>query len=360
MALRLDADAEAARDLAKRCVPEGGVMGMGILLQALFHGSGLKERIPQFSRFFPEPEEHWKETPDSVPLSAGLKPVLSEIASRPGDALTPETWFTQLLQSEAGRDFAVSAGLAVEELDSVLEELKGEVAEVKREAPSGSGEWRESKERKQVVDALNSFGRMLTVGEPPQKGVVELEKPLKSLSRALVQRKQHSALVIGLPGTGKSALVYEFARLLVTGDSSVPERLRDHDIFELSPIFLRSGASYVGQYEERVSSLLRVLSANPKVILFVDEAHSLFQSGMDHRGPFTDANEAFKQAIMNGEITVIGCTTTAEYRHYIKPDTALDERFTKITIEEPSPEQTKEIMHAQAPRDGGILRRGNP
>ncbi|MCJ7628157.1 MAG: AAA family ATPase, partial [Longimicrobiales bacterium] len=157
------------------------------------------------------------------------------------------------------------------------------------------------------------------------------------------------ALVIGLPGTGKSALVYEFARLLVTRDSSVPERLRDHDIFELSPIFLRSGASHVGQYEERVSALLRILTANPKVILFVDEAHSMFQSGMEHRGPFTDANEAFKQAIMNGEITVIGCTTTAEYRHYIKPDAALDERFTKITIEEPTPEKTKEIMHARRP-----------
>jgi len=347
MALKLNAEAEAARDLAKRCVPEGGVMGMGILLQALFHGSGLKDRIPQFGRFFPEPEEHRKETPESVPLSAGLKPVLSEIASRPGDALTPETWFTQLLQSEAGGDFAVSAGLSVGELDSVLEELKSKVAEVKREAPSGSGGWRDSKERKQVVEALSTFGRMLTMGNPPQKGIVELEKPLKSLSRALVQRKQHSALVIGMPGTGKSALVYEFARLLVTGDPSVPERLRDHDIFELSPIFLRSGASYVGQYEERVSSLLRVLTANPKVILFVDEAHSMFQSGMEHRGPFTDANEAFKQAIMNGDITVIGCTTTAEYRHYIKPDTALDERFTKITIEEPSPEKTKEIMHAR-------------
>ncbi len=350
MALKLNADAEAARDLAKRCVPEGGVMGMGVLLQALFHGSGLKDRFPQFSPFLPEPEEHRKDTPDSVPLAAGLKPVLTDLASKGDEALTPSAWFASLLESESGRDYALTAGFSTEELDAALQELRGEVPKDQPQTSSGAGGWRESKERQQVVEALSSFGRMLTEGDPPQQGIVEMEKSVKSLLHALVQRKQHSALVIGLPGTGKSALVYEFTRRLMTGHSSVPERLRDHDVFELSPIFLRSGASYVGQYEERVSSLLRVLTAHPKVILFVDEAHSMFQSGMEHRGPFTDANEAFKQSIMSGEITVIGCTTTDEYRHYIKPSAALDERFTKVKLEEPSPKETREIMQDRRSR----------
>ena len=144
-------------------------------------------------------------------------------------------------------------------------------------------------------------------------------------------------------------MVYEFARRLVKHDPSIPERLRDCDVFELSTVFLRSGASYVGEYEKRVSALLKVLTANPKVILFVDEAHSMFQSGMEHRGPFTDANEAFKQSIIKGEISIIGCTTTAEYRHYIEPDKALRERFTLVTVEEPSPEETREIMAARRP-----------
>ena len=199
------------------------------------------------------------------------------------------------------------------------------------------------------MDALSTFGRMLTVGDPPQKGVVELDGPLEAINRVLVQRKQHNPLVIGLPGTGKSAVVYEFARMLLAGDPRVQEKLRDHDIFELSPVFLRSGASVVGQYEERVTALLKILTANPKVILFVDEAHSMFQSGMDHRTPFSDANEAFKTAIQRGEISVIGATTTAEYRHYIEPDAALRERFTPVTVEEPSPEKTKAIMQARRP-----------
>jgi len=353
MALRLDADAEAARDLAKRCVPEGEAMGMGVLLQVLYHSSGLKDRIPRLEQLLPEPEEHRKKTPESVPVSSGLKPVLADIASRQAEPLTPERWFSQLLQSRAGREFAISAGLVSEDLDAVLRELDRQVAQEKPkvEEPKGlgrSGGWRESKDRKQVVDALSSFGRMLTLGDPPQKGIVELGRQIKSLSHSLLKR-QHSAMVVGLPGTGKSALVYEFARLLVTEDPSIHERLRDCDVFELSTVFLRSGASYVGEYEKRVSALLKILTANPKVILFVDEAHSLFQSGMEYRSPFTDANEAFKQSIIKGEISIIGCTTTAEYRHYIEPDKALRERFTVVTVEAPSPEITGKILRARRP-----------
>ena len=73
-------------------------------------------------------------------------------------------------------------------------------------------------------------------------------------------------------------------------------------MFELSPSFLRAGASMVGQYDERISSLIKVLEANPKVILFVDEVHSLLQSGMHERGPFSEANESFKTAVGRGGV----------------------------------------------------------
>ena len=381
MALTLDPRAEAARDRAKRCVSEGGGLEMNVLLSALFHGSKLKDRFPRLERFLPEPAEQHKKTPESVPLAADLKPVLTELSARSGPPLTPEAWFFALLRSPEGREFARSVGMSPEEIDPVLEELGSELQDPvvpasgspsrgEPHSPRGAGHaspvakteggkearevaspggWRESEERNQVVEALNSFGRMLTVGEPPQKGIVELERPLQSLFRALVKRKQRSAIVIGQPGTGKSALVYEFARLLTTRDPSVPERLRDYDIFELSPTFLRSGASYVGQYEERVGSLIKILTANPKLILFIDEVHSMFQSGIHQRGPFTDANEAFKQAIALGEVSLIGCTTTAEYRHHIEPDQALAQRFTTITIAPPSLEATKTILRSRRP-----------
>jgi len=346
MKLVLDSEAEAVRDLARRCVPEGEKLGIEVLLPALFQGSSLRNRFPQLAEFFPELRE-CRENAKPVPLTDDLKPVMSELAAAANPTLTPEKWFTTLLQSTPGREFATRAGIPADELDSALRELTGVRRAVQPREPAAEAGWRSSPERKEIIAALDTFGRMLTVGEPPQKGIVEMEKPLKALLRALVKRKQRNAIVIGQAGTGKSALVYELARRLVEGHSSIPERLRDHDIFELSPTFLRSGTSLVGRYEERVGSLIRMLKAHPKVILFVDEIHSMFQSGIHARGPFTDANEAFKQAMSLGDISVIGCTTTAEYRHHIAPDQAMAQRFTTIRLEPRSPEETRLIMKAR-------------
>ena len=346
MSLNLDPEAKAVRDLARRCVPEGEKLGIDVLLPALFQGSSLKNRFPQLAEFFPRLQQ-CRENAEPVPLDDDLKPVMSELAATANPALTPETWFTALLQSRPGREFATRAGIPADELDSALRELTGVRRAVQASEPAAETGWRSSQERKEIIAALDTFGRMLTVGEPPQKGIVEMEKPLKALLRTLVKRKQRNAIVIGQAGTGKSALVYELARRLVEGHHSIPKRLRDYDIFELSPTFLRSGTSLVGRYEERVSSLIRMLKAHPKVILFVDEIHSMFQSGIHARGPFTDANEAFKQAMSLGEISVIGCTTTAEYRHHIAPDAAMAQRFTTIRLEPRSPEETRVIMKAR-------------
>ena len=89
--------------------------------------------------------------------------------------------------------------------------------------------------------------------------------------------------------------------------------------------------------------------ANPKIILFVDEVHSLLQSGIHQRGPFTDANESFKQVLGRGDVSFIGATTTAEYRHHIAPDGALARRFGLLKIDPPSPEAT----HSRPPARTG-------
>ena len=191
---------------------------------------------------------------------------------------------------------------------------------------------------------------MLTVGEPPHHGVVGIERYLARLQKILLQMRRPNVIVIGQPGTGKTALVYEFACRILSGDPVIHPKLRDRDVFELSPSFLRSGASMVGQYDERVSALLKVLEAYPKIILFVDEVHSLLQSGLHERGPFTDANEAFKQVLGRGAVSFIGATTTAEYRHYIAPDGALARRFGLLKIDPPTPDATVEILRARLPR----------
>ncbi len=344
----LDPRCENAIVLAKRVLREGERLDIGLLLDALFHATDVKERFPALGVYLHEPRPQRDVPLAKVPVAEPLQPLLRKALDRkpsPG----PEEFFLMLARSDAGRRFLQDRGLPATEFENALAATGAGAPPGDGGDDSGSG-WRGSAEREDAVRALDSYGRMLTGIELPSPGIVEFEKPLKSLVRTLSRMRRRNAFVIGHPGTGKSALVYELARRMTAGDPALPAALRECDIFELSPAFLRAGASLVGQYEERIKSLLDVLGHNPRIILFVDEVHSLFQSGVHVRGPFNDANESLKGALGRGEITCIGCTTLNEYRHFIEPDQALVRRFSVIRIDPPSPEATVRILEARLPR----------
>jgi len=141
--------------------------------------------------------------------------------------------------------------------------------------------------------------------------------------------------------------VYEFARMLVAGDPAIAPALRDRDVFELSVSLFRAGAGIVGEYEKRVGDLIRIVEEHPQVILFVDEVHQMLTSGIHEGGPFTQGDQAFKQAIGRGGFSLIGATTVAEYQHYIAPDGALARRFGLLRIEPPTPEEALEILRGR-------------
>jgi ATP-dependent Clp protease ATP-binding subunit ClpA len=341
-------EAQAALDSAKQAVPEGSALTVELLLAAAYHAAGKEEELPRLADCLPAPKQVRAEVPDQVPVAPELTPVLGELSR--DDMVTIEELMAALVRSAAGRAFLLSQGVAEDELRGVVATLLGhEVTEIETGAVAEPA-WRVSSEREAVIDELSTYGRMLTAGDPPQKGIVVMDRYLRGLQKNLIRMRRPSIIIIGNPGTGKTALVYELARRIVTGDASVLPALRDRDVFELSPSFLRSGASVVGQYDERVSSLIKTLEANPKIILFVDEVHSLLQSGMHERGPFTEANESFKQAIGRGSISMIGATTTAEYRHYIAADGALARRFGLLRIEPPSRDDTVKILEARLPQ----------
>lgn len=338
--MNFDPESRSAVDLAKRAIPKGGELDLGTLLAALYHSTAMKERFPQLGSYLELPEETRKRTPKEVDVADPLQPILDDLLEDP-DVITVEEFFTALIESDVGHEFLMSKGVSEKDIDAIMVALGG--------ARMSGSDWRDSPERQSVIEDLSSFGRMLTVSELPSRGIVEMDKPMRSLIRVLSKMRRRNAMVIGHAGTGKSALIHEFSRRLVRGDESIPARLRDLDVFELSPAFLRAGAGVVGEYDKRIKKLLGILQEHPKVVLFVDEIHSLLQSSMHERGPFTEANETFKAALARGDFACIGCTTTSEYRFFIERDTALARRFSMIKIEPPSAEATVGILHARRP-----------
>jgi len=358
MSLNLNPEAQAARDYAKRCVPVGEKLDLGLLVSSIYYCSDvLLKAVPELLPFLDNPHEFTDETPGEVPLAEDLIPTINQTAKHHPGPITPEEWFVDLLWSPVGMSFAEESGITEETLNSVLPKLKEMALEDPLRVGKGDAPrtgWRTSKQRNEVLKELNEFGRMLTEGNPPQEKLIGMEGSIQAVFRALVKRKQKSALVIGEPGTGKTALIRELARRIMEGHPSVPARIRDHDIFELSPTFLRSGTSLVGQYDERVANLIKALTKHPKIILFVDEVHSLLQSGIHERGNFTDANEAFKQSIAQGDFSLVGATTTNEYRYYLEPDQALVQRFSLVKVEPPTPQATLEILQGRRDEIGGF------
>ncbi|EGV16221.1 AAA family ATPase [Thiocapsa marina] len=352
MSLPLDPEARAALDLAKRSVPEGGELDVGLLLAALYHATDLKDRLPErLSACLERPSGERPTVPEKVPLAKPLQPLLARVIEH-GVAVTPAALLGLLLDSDAAREYLRAAGLSDAELAAVSGILHAAAAESAQTTapPAGETDWRTSPERRAALEALDAFGRMLTATEPPDKGLFGMDETLRALVRTLSRMKRRNAIIIGPSGVGKSAAIYELARRLYHRDPLLPPHLRDLDLFELSPVFLRSGASMVGQYEERIKALLQVLEAHPKILLFVDEIHSLLRSGMHDRGPFSDANEAFKVALSKGIITCLGCTTPAEYRNAIEPDVALAQRFATIRVAAPTPAVTVDILKTRRPR----------
>jgi len=339
----LSPEAQGALDLAKRCVSVISTLTPELLLAAAFRTGSLEGEAPKLAGFLPELKPLGDYVPDEVPVAEALRPVFRDLSRR--EVVTLQEMVAAVLSSDGGRAFLLSKGMPESEIAAVTATFSGQGG-----PPAGAGsvatalEWRNSAKRNEAVNALSTFGRMLTVGQPPHKGTMRMDRYVQALQKSLLKMRRPSVLVIGQPGTGKTALVYEFARMIVEGDPALAPSLRDRDVFELSPSFLRSGASMVGQYDERVSTLIKVLEANPQIILFVDEVHTLLQSGMHERTPFSEANESFKVAVGKGTFSLIGATTLAEYRHYIAPDGALARRFGLVKIEPPTPEETVEIL----------------
>ena len=166
----------------------------------------------------------------------------------------------------------------------------------------------------------------------------EVERMVQILSR----RRKNNPVLIGEPGVGKTAVAEGLAQRIA--DSQVPRNLMNKRILSLDLTGLLSGTRFRGDFEERIKALLEEAVAAGDVILFLDELHTLVGAGAGSGDGAMDASNMFKPVLSRGELQVIGATTMQEYRQYIEKDAALERRFQSVLVEEPSPEETEEIL----------------
>ena len=189
---------------------------------------------------------------------------------------------------------------------------------------------------------LAEFTRDLTEAARAGKldPVIGREKEIQRVIQILSRRTKNNPVLIGEPGVGKTAIAEGLAERIASGD--VPEELLDKKILSLDLSGMVAGTKYRGEFEERIKNTLAEVKKAGNVILFIDELHTIVGAGSAEGA--VDAANIIKPALGRGEIRVIGATTLNEYRKYIEKDAALERRFQPVTVGEPTPEATLEIL----------------
>lgn len=191
-------------------------------------------------------------------------------------------------------------------------------------------------------DVLEKYGRDITAAVKDNKidPVIGRDEEIRNLIRILSRKTKNNPVLIGNPGTGKTAIVEGLAGRIIKGD--IPDTLKNKTVWELDLSALVAGAKYQGEFEERFKAVLdRVLKSNGDIIMFIDEIHMITGAGTSSA---MNVGNMLKPMLARGEIRLIGATTLNEYREYIEKDGALERRLQKIKVSEPSVVDTLTIL----------------
>lgn len=225
----------------------------------------------------------------------------------------------------------------------------GDLASAVSAGPNGSPAPTEQKEETggKHMQALASFGRELTGAEaqPKLDPVIGREREITRVMEILCRRTKNNPLLVGEPGVGKTAIVEGLAKRIHQGD--VPPALRGKRLLSVDLAAMIAGTMYRGEFEQRIRQVIEEARKNPDVILFIDELHTVVGAGAATGS--LDAANILKPALARGELRCIGATTLAEFKKHIEPDAALERRFQGVSVDEPTPERTREILSGLAP-----------
>ena len=200
-----------------------------------------------------------------------------------------------------------------------------------------------------TYDALKKYGTDLVARARSKEldPVIGRDSEIRNVIRILSRKTKNNPVLIGEPGVGKTAIAEGLAQRIVRGD--VPDGLKDHTIFSLDMGALIAGAKYRGEFEERLKAVLeQVRKSEGKIILFIDELHTIVGAGKTEGS--MDAGNLLKPMLARGELHCIGATTLDEYRQYIEKDAALERRFQPVMVNEPTVEDTISILRGLTER----------
>ncbi len=193
-----------------------------------------------------------------------------------------------------------------------------------------------------MTSMLDQYSRDLTrmAVEDDLDPVIGREQEIERVIQILSRRGKNNPCLIGEPGVGKTAIVEGLAQRIVSG--VVPDSVANRRVVTLDLSGMVAGSKYRGEFEERIKRVIHEVTSSGNIILFIDEIHTIIGAGSAEGA--IDASNILKPAMARGEIQLIGATTIEEYRKYVEKDTALERRFQPVTVEEPTVEQTVEIL----------------